>query len=169
MGKYKKLVAYTIIESAALQKTSKFISSVGKSAIKKKAQEKATAKTRDWLVNKSQGAEQRGTSNRVTSGNVTTNDMSNFNKERSEQINYNATQQGQPPVWDDDKHNEQVTQTNGATTKDSKAANTKRFSAKVKTSTKVSDLDSKKKKSINNLASVKSSARGVLGSIVTNM
>jgi hypothetical protein len=179
MGKYKQLIESTIVEAGP-------IVMAARAALKGKGTKASKHQTRDWLVNKAQGAEQRGSSNRITSGNTTTNDTSNFNKEREQEINYNISKQGQPPVKDDDRHNEQVTQTGAAHTIDNKASNNKRFAAKVGTSNKVSDNkvkdsstkinkaekrgeDTTKDRKLNRLASVKNSARGVLGSIITNM
>lgn len=178
VNKFKELVESTVVEVAPL---------VARAAVANLAKKSAKSSSgnhekRDWLVNKAQGAEQRGTSNRVTSGNVTTNHTSQFNKERKEQINYTNTQQGIKNTKDDDSHNELVTQTSSSGSKDQAASKVgaNRFKARVTRNVKASDKSTPAvtkpdtstgdtKKSVSRLASVKSASRGVLGAIVSNL
>lgn len=178
VNKFKELVESTVVEVAPL---------VARAAVANLAKKSAKSSSgnhekRDWLVNKAQGAEQRGTSNRITSGNVTTNHTSQFNKERKEQINYTNTQQGLKSSKDDDSHNKLVTQTASSGTKDQAGSKVQanRFKARVTRNVKASDKASPAvtkpdtstgdaKKSVSKLASVKSASRGVLGAIVSNL
>lgn len=178
-NKFKQLVESTVVEVAPI---------VARSAVAALAKKSAKTSSgnhekRDWLVNKAQGAAQRGTSNRITSGNVTTNHTSQFNKERKEQINYTNTQQGIKNTKDDDSHNELVTQTSSSGSKDQNVSKVQanRFKARVTRNVKASDKSTSpspstdtsdtgdSKKSVSKLASVKSASRGVLGAIVSNL
>lgn len=178
-NKFKELVESSILEAAPIVARAA-IASIAKNAAKTNTN---SHEKRDWLVNKAQGAVQRGTSNRVTSGNLTTNHSSQFNKERKEQINYTNTQQGIPRSKDDDPQNELVTQTKSVSNKDAAPSKVgeNRFKAKVTRNIKAgskadarpattTDADTgESKKSVSRLASVKSASRGVLGAIVSNL
>lgn len=178
-NKFKELVESSILEAAPIVARSA-IATIAKNAAKTNQN---SHEKRDWLVNKAQGAAQRGTSNRVTSGNLTTNHTSHFNKERKEQINYTNTQQGMPRSKDDDPQNELVTQTSNKSNKDAAPSKVgdNRFKAKVTRNIKSGSKDDARpvtttdadtgetKKSVSRLASVKSASRGVLGAIVSNL
>ena len=71
---------------------------------------------KDWLKTGQNARNNRGTggSNVVTGGNQTTNHTSNYNQVRKADLQtYSTTQQGQPPVKDDDAGNPLITQTGG--------------------------------------------------------
>ena len=188
---FEKLIEKTILEySPILAKSRKSI--VKKASTMTKDGDKH--QTRDWLVNKKTNTAQKGSSNKVTSGNKTTNDTTNYNKEREEQ-EMSTTQQGLKQSKDDDSHNEFVTQTRTSKQQNntvSKKAR-KKFKAHVTSSINKNDykLQQGKKKadmsarnsdgsrksnaerarinSIKRKGTVKNAAQGVLGSIITNM
>lgn len=188
---FEKLMEKTILEySPILAKSRKSI--VKKASTMAKDGDKH--QTRDWLVNKKTKTKQKGSSNKVTSGNKTTNDTTNYNKEREEQ-EISKTQQGMKQSKDDDSHNDNVTQTK-TTKQQTKAVSKKsrkKLKAHVTSSINKNDykLQQGKKKadmsarnsdggrtsnaerarinSIKRKGTVKNAAQGVLGSIITNM